>query len=287
MLTTILQLLRIKHWIKNIFVLAPLVFSGAYNDLTSVYLAFMATLVFGLAASSIYIINDIHDVEQDRIHAEKAQTRPIARGDISIKQAMLICIAILLLVLVLSYIFFPKVLMVIVFYVLLMVAYTYYLKHQPVFDIFTIAIGFVLRIYAGALAISVPVSSWMFITSLALALYLAAIKRRQELQLMGTEARNVLQYYSVTLLTRYAEMSAVAALVFYSLYVVTEKPVMVVTIPIVLFGIFRYWLVVEKYGAGESPIDVLFKDKILIFTIVLWMVSTGIALTWGIDHQVT
>ena len=278
MLRSALQLLRIQHWVKNTFVLAPLVFSGAYTDSTSVFLACLATLVFCLAASSIYIINDIHDVERDKLHADKAKARPIARGDISINQAIIMCLLTLVPALLLSFIYFPKVLIVIVAYVLLMVAYTYYLKHQPIIDIFTIAIGFVLRIYAGALAISVPVSSWMFITTLALALYLAAIKRRQELQLVGTEARNVLQYYSVSLLTRYAEMSAVAALVFYSLYVVSEKPEMVITIPIVLFGIFRYWLVVEKYGAGESPTDVLTKDGVLVFTIVLWVVCTGVAL---------
>jgi 4-hydroxybenzoate polyprenyltransferase len=147
------------------------------------------------------------------------------------------------------------------------------LKHQPVLDIFTIAIGFVLRVYAGAVALTVPVSNWMFVTTLCLALYLAAVKRRQELSQSGTEGRKVLEKYSVSLVDRYAEMSAMGALVFYSMFVMSAKPELVITVPLVLFGLFRYWYVVEVLDAGESPTDALIADWQLLLTVVLWMAS--------------
>jgi 4-hydroxybenzoate polyprenyltransferase len=145
------------------------------------------------------------------------------------------------------------------------------LKRQPVLDIFTIAIGFVLRVYAGAMALSVPVSSWMFITTLCLALYLAAVKRRQELSQSGTDGRQVLEKYTVALVDRYAEMSATGALLFYSMFVMSTRPELVVTVPFVLFGMFRYWYVVEALDGGESPTDALLSDWPLLLTVVSWV----------------
>jgi 4-hydroxybenzoate polyprenyltransferase len=148
--------------------------------------------------------------------------------------------------------------------------------------IFAIASGFVLRVYAGAVALDVPVSSWMFITTLCLALYLAAIKRRQELSQSGVEGRKVLERYSVALVDRYAEMSATGALLFYSIFVISAKPDLVVTIPLVLFGLFRYWFVVEALDRGESPTDALISDWQLLLTVLLWVVACGLAL-WPVQ----
>jgi decaprenyl-phosphate phosphoribosyltransferase len=181
-------------------------------------------------------------------------------------------------VLIFGWFLAPKVLQVIAAYLVLNVAYTFVLKHQPVVDIFTIAIGFVLRVYAGAMALSVPVSSWMFVTTLCLALYLAAVKRRQELGQSGSEGRKVLEKYSVGLVDRYAEMSATGALVFYSMFVMSAKPQLVITVPLVLFGLFRYWFVVEQLDGGESPTDALLADWQLLLTVVLWIGACGWAL---------
>jgi 4-hydroxybenzoate polyprenyltransferase len=152
------------------------------------------------------------------------------------------------------------------------IGYTLQFKHQPVIDIFCIAAGFVLRVVAGAVVLGVPLSSWMFVTTLCLALYLASLKRRQELLAMkpDSETRAVLKHYSIALVDRYAEMSAVGALLFYSLYVMNDGSRLVITIPIVLFGLFRYWFIVESKGDGESPTDALVKDPLLISTIVVW-----------------
>jgi decaprenyl-phosphate phosphoribosyltransferase len=270
----LIQLMRPKQWVKNGFVLAPLIFAGQFLDPVAASHAVLAMLLFCLASSATYIINDMHDIERDRLHPKKSKTRPLAAGIVSVPSA-LILLAGLYSVLAVGWFFAPKVGMVIAAYLALNLAYTFVLKHQPVVDIFTIAIGFVLRVYAGAMALEVPVSSWMFITTLCLALYLAAVKRRQELSQSGAECRKVLEQYSVPLVDRYAQMSATGALLFYSMYVMSAKPEMIITIPLVLFGLFRYWFVVEALDGGESPTDALLVDWQLLLTVVLWVMSCG------------
>lgn len=266
----LIKLMRPMQWVKNGFVLAPLVFSGQFTSMVSVANALLAMLLFCLASSATYIVNDYHDIEHDRLHPVKSKKRPLASSQVSRPQA-LILLGVLYGILVWGYFQQPSVILVILAYLTLNLAYTFVLKYQPVIDIFTIAIGFVLRVYAGAMALSVPVSSWMFVTTLCLALYLAAVKRRQELTQSGKEGRKVLEYYSVTLVDRYAEMSATGALLFYSLFVMTARPEMVITIPFVLYGLFRYWFVVESLDGGESPTDALLSDWQLALTVLIWI----------------
>ena len=276
----LIKLMRPKQWVKNTFVLAPLVFSGQFNNLSSIEDALVAMLLFCIASSATYVLNDYRDIEHDRKHPIKSKKRPLASGEVSTKQALTLMVALYGLLAVGS-IIYPSVVAVIGSYLLLNVAYTFYLKHQPVLDIFTIATGFVIRVYAGAIALSVPISSWMFITTLCLALYLASIKRRQELTQSGKQGRKVLRNYTVSLVDRYAEMSATGALMFYSLFVITDRPEMVVTIPFVLYGLYRYWFVVESLDGGESPTDALFSDVQLIFTVCLWVITCFWAL-WSV-----
>ena len=266
----LIQLMRPKQWVKNVFVLGPLIFSGLFLDVDAVLRVCVAFILFCVAASATYIINDYRDIEKDRKHPTKSKKRPLASGAV-IKRDALILLGVLYAALVASFFWFPALLLPIGGYLLLNVTYTLYLKHQPVLDIFTIAIGFVLRVYAGAVVLEVPVSSWMFVTTLCLALFLAAVKRRQEMIQVGDEGRSVLEKYSVSLVDRYAEMSATGALLFYSLFVMTERPEMIVSIPFVLFGLFRYWYVVETLDGGESPTDVLYSDGQLILCIAGWV----------------
>lgn len=265
----LITLMRPKQWIKNAFVLAPLLFASKFSDPIAISQGLLAMALFCLAASATYIVNDMHDIERDRLHPEKLKSRPLASGAVKLKTAYVLLL-ILYVILIGAWFIAPKLMVVITGYVVLNLAYTFILKHQPVVDIFTIAIGFVLRVYAGAAALSVPLSDWMFITTLCLALYLAAVKRRQELKQRGSESRKVLQAYSLPLIDRYAEMSATGALVFYSMFVMSAKPQLVITVPLVLFGLYRYWYVVEQLDGGESPTDVLFKDWQLLLTVVLW-----------------
>jgi len=271
------KLMRPKQWVKNGFVLAPLIFSGAFLDPQAISQVLWAFLFFCVASSATYIVNDVRDIEHDRLHPKKSKTRPLAAGIVSVPLALMLLIG-LYAVLIWGWFVAPKVIMVIAAYLLLNVAYTFVLKHEPVVDIFTIAIGFVLRVYAGAVALDAPISSWMFITTLCLALYLAAVKRRQELSQSGTEGRKVLEKYSVALVDRYAEMAATGALVFYSMFVISAKPELAITVPLVLFGLFRYWYVVEALDGGESPTDALLADWQLLLTVVLWVVACAWAL---------
>lgn len=273
----LIRLVRPKQWVKNGFVLAPLMFSGTFIYTAAIGQALLATLLFCIASSATYIINDLRDIERDRLHPTKSLTRPLAAGNVSVRAALGL-LGVLCAVLVFGWFVAPKVLMVIGGYLVLNLAYTFALKHEPVVDIFTIAAGFVLRVYAGAVALAVPVSSWMCITTLCLALYLAAVKRRQELSQSGTEGRKVLEKYSVALVDRYAQMSATGALLFYSMFVVSTKPDLVITVPLVLFGLFRYWFVVEALDGGESPTDALLADWQLLLTVVLWLVLCAWAL---------
>ena len=273
----VIRLLRPRQWVKNVFVLAPLIFSGEFLHAESIKTSFLAFVLFCLASSATYIVNDLRDTERDRRHPVKSKTRPLAAGKVTIPAALTLLGVLLTLLIAVGFVM-PQVMGVIAAYLLLNVAYSFVLRHQPVIDIFTIALGFVLRVYAGAMALAVPLSSWMFVTTLCLALYLAAVKRKQELAQSGTDGRKVLEKYSIPLVERYAEMSATGALVFYSLFVMSAKPRMVITVPLVLFGLFRYWYVVEELDGGESPTDALLNDWQLLLTVVLWIAACGWAL---------
>jgi decaprenyl-phosphate phosphoribosyltransferase len=268
----LVKLMRPKQWVKNGFVFAPLVFSGQMLNPDALMYAFLATLLFCVASSATYVVNDINDMDFDRQHPKKSKSRPLASGLVS-KSASLVLLVSLYLILVFGYTVMPKVVLVISAYLVLNLAYTFYLKHEPVVDIFTIAIGFVLRVVAGAVALGLDPSAWMCITTLCLALYLAAVKRRQELAQSGYEGRKVLKKYSVALVDRYAEMSAASALFFYSMFVMSVRPELVVTIPFVLYGLFRYWYVVELLDGGESPTDALFADWQLMAVVFLWITT--------------
>jgi len=264
------KLVRPRQWIKNSFVLAPLVFAGEFANRHALGQALLAMTLFCVASAAVYTVNDIRDRERDRRHPVKSRTRPLASGAVSVPAALALLV-VLYGVLVWGWFAQPAVVAVICGYLALNLAYSFWLKHQPVLDIFSIAFGFVLRVYAGAQALAVPVSSWMFVTTLCLALYLAAIKRRQELSQSGSEGREVLLHYSVALVDRYAEMAATGALVFYSMFVMSTQPALVITVPVVLFGLFRYWYVVEKLDGGESPTDALLSDGPLLTTVVVWV----------------
>lgn len=267
----LLRLLRPKQWIKNTFVLTPLLFSYSFGNLVAVVNSVIAFALFCIASSSTYLLNDIKDVNQDRLHPVKSVSRPIASGEVASDFALFV-LFLLYLVLIGAYLIDPNVLRVIAIYIGINYLYTFFLKHEPILDIFVIALGFVLRVYAGTQAIHVAMSSWIFVTTLCLALYMASIKRRQELIFHGERARKSLKNYSVGLVERYAEMSATGALVFYSMYVVEERPQLLFSIPVVMFGLFRYWYLVNQKGAGESPTDSLLEDWQLILTVVAWVV---------------
>ncbi|MCX5471940.1 decaprenyl-phosphate phosphoribosyltransferase [Alcaligenes sp. A-TC2] len=266
---SLLRLMRPKQWVKNFFVFAPLVFSGMMLSSDSIIKSLLAFLFFSFAASSVYIVNDIGDVEKDRLHPKK-RFRPLASGEVSVAQSivlLLFCYVVVVFSLLLNY----QVFFILSFYIVVNLAYTKCLKHIPVIDIFTVALGFVLRVYAGALAIQVPVSNWMLITVLSLSLYLAAVKREQELRNSGSTTREALSKYSSDLVRKYVETAATCTIVFYSMFVLESKPDLVLTVPIILFGIFRYWYIVDSSDLGESPTDAVINDKPILMIVISWL----------------
>lgn len=277
----VFRLLRPKQWVKNFFVLAPLLFAGEVADQAASVSALLAFLYFSLAASCVYVLNDLNDVDADKKHPLKSLTRPLASGDVRVRTAILVLVvgAVLLAT---GFWVIPVVMLPIGGYIAINVAYSLFARSVPVLDIFTIAFGFVLRVVAGSLAIGAPLSAWMFVTTLCLALYLAAMKRRHELKTLGSASRSSLESYSAAVVERFAEISATAALVCYSIFVITVKVELVYTIPLVAFGLFRYWFIAENLKSAESPTEAMLRDWPLLASVVLWVgVCAGVLLFAG------
>ncbi len=273
------RLLRPREWVKNAFVAAPLVFSKSFTEPSAIWQTAFAVAVFCGAASAVYVFNDLRDVRADREHPTKRYKRPIAAGQISVASARII-LALLIAAVGGALSIRPGIAPPIIAYLALNVAYSIKLKHVPVVDLFVIAIGFVLRVDVGAKALDVPLSMWMFITTISLSLFLASIKRKKELATSGADSRALLAQYSPELMDRYAITAAVGSIVFYSLYVVSEAPELAITIPLVLFGIFRYWFIVDATEeAGETPSAALLQDPQLLLTVAAWTATCAWVLT--------
>ena len=270
----VFRLLRPKQWVKNLFVFAPLLFAADFAQLEPVVSSLLTFAYFCLAASCVYILNDLADIESDRSHPVKSRSRPLASGHLSVRQASW-ALGVGLIGLVTGIFVIHWVMIPIGGYIAINVVYSLVARKIPVLDIFTIAFGFVLRVVAGALAISEPLSTWMFVTTFCLALYLAAIKRRHELKNLGSKSRSSLENYTVAIVERFAEIAATAALVCYAVFAATVKAALVYTIPIVAFGLFRYWFVAEKLKSDESPTEAMLRDWQLVSAVVLWVVVCG------------
>lgn len=277
----LIRLLRPKHWVKNLFVLAPLAFSGRFNEMDSNMRTLFAFIAFCLLASATYVLNDIFDVEADRAHPTKSKTRPIAAGQITVRSAWVV-FAVLIAATVAVVWSLPKLAIIAGCYISLQLAYNFYLKRQPVLELFALAAGFVLRVYAGAYSIEVRVSMWMFVTTFCLAIFLAAVKRFQEAKTHGDSSRKVLAAYPIPFIQRIAEMTGTLAVVFYSLFVLSARPAFIYTVPVVIFVLVRYWFVADKAGAGESPTDLILRDRQLLIAAGILVAIFAVVLSVGV-----
>ena len=225
-LTDYIRELRIKHWVKNLFLFAAPFFGGVLFKDSTLYLALPAFVSFSLCASAVYIINDIVDIKKDLLHPKKSQ-RPVASGAISKKNAVLIALMLTVTSSFISFRISPNFFGLIVLYFLIQMAYSIYLKHIAVADIFCIASGFVIRVLAGGAAFNVDVSRWLFITMFMIALMLAAGKRIGEAVLLNENAqahRKSLDFNFVTTLNEIFLISAAGSLIAYALYTVEQSP---------------------------------------------------------------
>lgn len=270
----LLRLMRPKQWTKNLIVFAGLVFSGGLGDWTLSGRVLLAFTFFCLISSSVYIINDIADLERDRCHPKKRE-RPLPSGQVSIAQAMVL-LAFLGLTALLGSLWLSTRFFAVVFaYAALMVLYTFYLKNVVIVDVLVIAMGFVMRAWSGTAVIDVPLSPWLLVCTVLLALFLGFSKRRHELTLLTASAgehRAILQEYSPELLDQMISVVTAATIMAYSLYTFTASSnhYMMLTIPFVLYGIFRYMYLVHRRDLGGSPELVLLTDLPLLVDIAIW-----------------
>jgi 4-hydroxybenzoate polyprenyltransferase len=290
MLWELLRATRPRQWIKNTWVFAAIAFSGErlWTQPGKVALVLGAFVLFCMAAGAIYLINDLVDIEKDRAHPKKRR-RPLASGRLRPGIAIAAAIGLMLMVLPGAYLLDSAegpgqnldLLAVMLAYILIQgLLYTYWLKNIVIVDIFTIAAGFLLRAVAGAFVLDIEVSSWLLTCMGLLALFLGLGKRRAELVLLeegATEHRRILQEYSLPMLDQLISIVTAATIIAYTLFTTTATtlphtnyPVMIATVPFVVYGIFRYIYLIHHHRGGGSPEELVLKDRPLAADIVLY-----------------
>lgn len=272
-----LKLIRIKHYLKNLLVFAPLLFSGNLfesNNLINTILAFIA---FSFIASVVYVINDIRDVEKDRLHPIK-KNRPIASGAVSKTEG--IVLAVILFIISVSINVFistsPLSYVILLGYLFMNIAYSFGLKNIPIIDILILSIGFLLRVFYGAVILNINVSNWLYLTILAISFYLGLGKRRNEID-RSKDSRKVLEQYNRAFLDKNMYMCLSLTIMFYSLWCVDPINTsrfsginyLLITVPLVILICMKYSLDIEGDSFGD-PVDVVLSDKIMLALIAIY-----------------
>jgi len=290
----LLRGLRPKQWIKNLLIFAGFVFT--MNDRWQAFSPTMweyfgrsavAFLLFSLLASSVYLLNDVIDVEKDRQHPTK-RNRPVASGELAPAVAIGAAVVLMPATLIAGYHLSPPFALVIGGYLIMQIAYVFLLKKVVLLDVFVIATGFVMRAVSGAVVIGAAISPWLYSVTLLGALFLGLCKRRSELVLLDANAgehRKILRSYTPSLLDSLISIVASSTIMAYSLYTFTSPKLpphnlMMITIPFVIFGMFRYLFLAHTQNAGGSPEEVFLKDRPLLVTMGLWILTTGVILTF-------
>ena len=275
-LPALLRALRPLQWAKNAILLAALVFDHKLFQAESVGRTLLAVIVFCAASSAVYLVNDVRDAPADRNHPTKRR-RPIAAGEITAGRALTAAAVLAVTAGVLGWIVRPEFVLVVVGYVSLMVAYSLGLKRLAILDVFAIAAGFVLRAVAGAVAIAVAISPWLLVCTMLLALFIGFAKRRHELASLEDAVghRANLGDYSLPLLDQLIGVTASATVMAYSFYTfdaaaVPDNHAMMLTVPFVVYAIFRYLFLVHRRDLGGSPEVLLFSDVPLLAAILSW-----------------
>lgn len=299
-LFNILRLLRPRQWLKNLAIFAAATFTGQLFEIQIFEKIVLGFIVFCGLSSSVYIINDVFDLEKDRLHPFK-KDRPLASGNISILAATILAFFLTFFSLWLSLFVTPAFFMLSIVYLLLQLSYSISLKNIAVLDIIALATGYILRVYGGEAASGFHISVWLFLTTISLSLFLAVGKRRSELTLIShysdsqiKQIRKSLSHYSEKILDVYASIFATSTFISYSLFTFLENPIgfrlslgilmpdffptffqrkwLMITIIPVVYGLMRYIQDIYEKREGESPERVLLSDKPLLITVVIWAV---------------
>ena len=277
----ILQLMRPKQWIKNFFVFAAIIFSGNLLNLNLLKINIVTFILFCLTSSTIYVLNDIVDLEKDQKHPEKRK-RPLPSGKVSKNTAIILDIVIFFVVMFTSYKFVSyQIMLIYMTYIVTNIMYCFKLKNVVILDVMLITLGFVLRVESGSIATGVRVSPWLFLCTILLSLFLALNKRKSEIITLKDKRgshRKILEDYSIELLDNMLTIVTPSILISYCLYTFSsvQSRSMMYTIPFVLYGIFRYQYLMTKNNIGGKPEDVFQKDIPFLVDIILWVLSIGV-----------
>ena len=272
-----IKLIRPKHYLKNILIFLPLIFSGHFFNIELLKISLFGFFSFCMAASTIYIVNDIKDREKDKMHDIK-KNRPIASGKISVKKAVVLSIITFIIAMFFQFLT-QKIFgfIFVVLYVIMNIAYSFKLKDIPLIYISIIVIGFLIRVLYGAYLINVEVSNWLLLTVISISFYLALGKRRNEIKKNGSNSRKVLKYYTVDFLDKNMYLSLTLALTFYSLWCndnVNEK--LIWTVPLAIMTCMKYSMIVEDDSYGD-PVDVILSNiSLLILLFILGISLFGV-----------
>ena len=287
-LPPVIRALRPLQWTKSLLVFAALLFTRSVFEWGPLLHAIGAFVVFCMASSAVYLLNDLRDADRDRLHPVK-RFRPVAAAELSERSAALLAALLAGSSLLGAFLIRRELALTIGIYLILMIGYTFGLKRFVILDVFIIAAGFVLRAAAGAVAISVPISPWLYICTLLLALFLGFGKRRHELLTLQDSAarhRENLDAYSLSLLDQMIAVTAAATVLAYSVYTfqsptLPSNHAMMATIPFVLYAVFRYLYLLYKKQQGGSPEVLLVKDRPLLISLLGWAIASMAILYWA------
>jgi 4-hydroxybenzoate polyprenyltransferase len=277
----LIKAMRPKQWVKNVLIFAALVFDRQLTVAPAIIDTVIGAAIFSLVASTIYLINDLSDIEADRQHPEK-RWRPIASGRVPVRVAWIAVVVLLFLTFPLAYWLSPAFALVCAIYFVLNLAYSTWLKHVVLIDVLLLASFYVIRVVVGVTIIEVErFSPWMYLSVTFLALFMGIGKRRAEMvlaQKTGDNHRRVLEFYTLEYLDQLIMIVLTITILAYSLYTFSapnlpENHAMMWTIPFVIYGVFRYLYLIQVKGFGEAPEEVLFKDRPFQLTLALWAVS--------------
>lgn len=281
MIRDVIRTMRPKQWVKNVFIFGALVFDGKLLQPLPLVVTVLGFGLLCLISSAVYVINDLADVEKDRLHPQK-RNRPLASGRLSTRAGLVTAIALPVVVLPLSFWLNVRFGLIVTAYLLLQIAYSFALKNLVIVDVLAIAAGFVLRVGAGVSLIEVErFSPWLYVCTTLLALFLGLGKRRQELVLMGDKGNNtraILDHYNLAFLDQMIGVVTASTVMAYSLYTFSaaglpQNHLMMLTIPFVIYGIFRWLYIIHVQGNGGAPDEVVLQDRPLQVSLVLWGIT--------------
>jgi 4-hydroxybenzoate polyprenyltransferase len=285
-LLALIEAVRPRQWTKNLLVFAAVLFAKRLTDPAALADTFVAFAALCMAAGACYLVNDVADAERDRLHPDKAG-RPVASGRLKPGTATVAAIVLMLAAVGSGFAVNSDLAVCVAIYLATTLAYTFTLKSVVVLDVLAIALGFVLRAVAGALAIQVEISVWLLLCTFLLSLFLAIAKRRGELQMlaMAEEHRETLGEYSAHLLDQMTAVVTSASIMAYCLYTFSDRTIHEVgstdlkyTIPFVVYAVFRYLYLIHKRGLGADPSQLFLRDRPLLASVVLWAIVSGVIL---------